>query len=168
MMNDIYSLEYINKLSKTKAKSIVAFILIIVSSISLNIGLLFLTNQSNKIIMIIVLSLIFTLAAWFAIWLLIEGILFTSKKIEFIKNLFNSESKLINGRVIEIKKPITFSKAIRCYAVIIDSGQSTDQIIYVDEMIGALPIKKEDNVQFLISKNFAIQYDVLKDDEEKL
>ena len=167
-MSNIYSLEYINKLSKTKTKSIVAFISITVFAISLNIGLLFLTNQSNKIIMIIVLSLIFTLAAWFAIWLLIEGIIFTSKKTNFVKNILNSESQLISGRVIEIKKPITFSKAIRCYAVVINNEQSTNQIIYVDDMIGTLPIKKEDYVQFLISKNFAIQYEVLKDDEEKL
>lgn len=163
-MSDIYSLEYLKRLTKNKTNSIVIFILIIVFALSLNIGLLFLSNENNKIMMIIILSLIFTLAAWLAIWIYIERIMLNSKRIYFVRNILNGESKSVSGKVTEIKKPFTFSKSIRCYEVVIRNEELMNQTIYVDEIVGELPFKEGDQVSFVINKNFAIKYEVLKNE----
>ena len=164
-MNNIYQENYLNELIIRKKKSILFLIIDILLGTGINVGLLFLSNENNQILMIFLLSIIYIPFIWFSIYLIIEGIIFNHKKYEFMNKILSSDNQQIKGEIIDISKITTINKAIRCYEINVLLENDKRQIFYLDENVKEIPFSKEDIVNLNIKNNYIVGYEVFNNEK---
>ena len=165
MMNKVYPSNYIELLKKKKTMPIVVIVssLLLVSGI--DIALLFVTNENNKVLMSIILSVIFVIGLWVSIYFLINGLLFSNRKAAFISQILKSDYQELKGAIEEVGNVFTLNKGLRCFEITFVDDNGVIHKLYLDEELNAV-FKNNQKVKIKVSKNFIIEYEVLKDEKE--
>lgn len=167
-MNNVYTETYINKLISKRKRAFAVSICAMTAATILDVGLLFFSNEHNRILMIVLLSLIFIVAGWLTIYFVIEGIIKTKNKQKEIESLTNSKTANdIAGTVTDIGDEVTLNKTMRCLEIMLKLDYKNVKTLYLDvELAQEVALNKGDAVNLKVVKNYIIGYEIIKHEEE--
>ena len=118
-----YSLEMLKKHSKSKNIFIVISILVLLISLAICIGLCFIANKENQVIIQVVNTAITTICLWMLVYIYDYKISVDRKKIKHFKLVLSSNIKEYKGKVVKVGKLLTMSNKLLGREVIVDVNE---------------------------------------------
>ena len=164
-MNNLNYDELIINLNKKKKHSTIIVVSLMVGATLLNTGLLFLSTEYNKGLMEFILSAIYVVVGWIALYFLLSGIIQSKRKILSINSILNGERKEFIGEIKKIGNPITLSNASKCFEIMINYERVYHKL-YFDEQFNIMPFEVGNLVKFSVSNNFITGYEIVESNNE--
>lgn len=157
--------QYTKMMKKEKKKSILLLIISLAIAFGAAIGLLFLTNEDNKILMIAIISILFIFFGSFSIYFMIEGIIINAKRIKNIEKIISNSPIFLKGVVTSNEDKITINRASRCHIIEIKDDNGKTNKLYLDDSVRECPFKVGDVISVNVSMNYIVEYEVISDEE---
>lgn len=164
-MRNLYSDEFISSIEKKKKRSLIIVITIMSVATLLNVGLLFLSNEYNKTLMEFILSFIYVISGWVALYFLLDGVIKSKNRLSSIKSILSGDVREVDVVIKKINKQITLSSSLRCYEIVV-LEEKTERKLYYDELFDISMFKEEESIHILVSNNFIIGCEVKDEIQE--
>lgn len=143
---------------KYRKNLIILISLLVLFSICFALGLIF-ANYQNKVLMMVIFSVLLAVITFFIVTVLIYGVIETKKNEKQLIYISNGYLLEIKGTIKSIKGIVTTISGRQGIELIVADGDEEINVFY-DPIFGDLPFKENEDVLLKTANSFVVEYEV--------